>query len=214
MNKRIFCIIVGLIICFNGFVFAQVSVQPGIAVGLSSYTQKIKTTGITIEPDSKMGFVAGVVLDLSVINIVSIEPGIFYSMRGMKMENSEEGITQTATENISYLAIPVHLKLKYPSLLLKPYGLAGLNLGILLSAKGKTEETGIPAVEEDIADECNPTDFGFDFGAGVEFTLPALTPFVEFAYYLGLTNVPKDMPDDVSMKNSGWELKGGLRFKL
>jgi hypothetical protein len=161
-----------------------------------------------------LGTVNGVVLDLSVLNIVSIEPGILYSMRGMKMENSQDSITQTSTENLSYLAIPVHLKLKYPSPLLKPYGLAGLNLGILLSAKGKTEETGIPAVEEDIADECNSIDFGLDFGAGVEFALPALTPFVEFVYYVGLTNVPKDMPDEVTMKNSGWELKGGLRFKL
>ena len=55
----------------------------------------------------------------------------------------------------------------------------------------------------------------FSIGGGVEFALPALTPFVEFVYYLGLTNVPKNnIIEDMTMKNSGWELKAGLRFKL
>ena len=107
MKKRFFSVIVGAIICFNGLIFAQVSVQPGITAGLSSYTQKFKTMGMTIEPDSKTGFVGG-----------------------------------------------------------------------------------------------------------VEFALLALTPFVEFVYYAGLTNVWKNIVEDMTMKKSGWELKAGLRFKL
>lgn len=88
-----------------------------------------------------------------------------------------------------------------------------MNLGIILSTKQKVEIAGI-SLEEDFKDSCSAIGFGLDFGGGVEFALLAFTPFVEFVYYIGLTNVLKDIYINVTMKNNGWDLKAGVRFKL
>ncbi len=214
MSKRFLSIVAGAVVLFNAAVFAQVSVQPGITVGMSSFTEKSSSSGITVTADSRMGLVAGGVFDISVMNLLSIEPGLLYSMRGMKMEESIQGYTETITDNFSYLAIPVHAKLKYPLPMMKPYALAGLNLGILLSAKQKWEMTGQPSEEYDLKDSSSTVDMGLDFGAGIEFSLPKITPFVEFVYYMGLLDLAKNPDPDVSTKSNGWEIKAGLKFKM
>jgi hypothetical protein len=214
MNKRFCSLTVIAVVLFTAGVFAQVSVKPGIAVGINSFTQKVDAPGMTITPDSKTGFVAGGVLDISLMELISIEPGLMYTMRGMKFEQSSGGTTVTATENLSYLTIPVHAKVKFVTPMIKPYALAGLNLGILLAAKDKIEMTGAPTVDEDVKDSVNAVDMGLDFGLGVDFSLPAITPFVEFAYYLGLMELAKNPDPDVATKSNGWEIKAGLRFKI
>jgi opacity protein-like surface antigen len=117
-----------------------------------------------------------------------------------------------STFSFNYLAIPVHVKLKYPLPMVKLYALAGVNMGILLSAKGKGEMTGFPAVETDLKDSLSATDFGIDLGAGVEFSLPKITPFIEFVYYMGMVDIEKD--PDVTDKSSGFEIRAGLKFKM
>ena len=83
MNKRFCSLVVIAVVLFTAGVFAQISVQPGIAAGINSFTQKVDAPGMTITPDSKMGFVAGAVLDISLMDLISIEPGLMYTMRGM-----------------------------------------------------------------------------------------------------------------------------------
>jgi opacity protein-like surface antigen len=209
MSKRIIGIAACLVVLFSMAAFAQMKIQPGIAVGVTNFSEKYSGSGVTITPDSRMGFSAGAVLDIGLMDLISIEPGLFYTTRGMKMENSGT----TFTENLSYLSVPVHVKVKFTSPVVKPYALAGLNLGLLMSAKDKVEGGGATA-EQDIKDSANSVDMGLDFGVGVDFALPALTPFVEFVYYVGLMDLPKDLPSGVSVKSNGWEIKGGLKFKM
>lgn len=211
MSKRFISFVAGAVVLFNVAAFAQVSVQLGITAGMTSFTEKIDVTNITVtQPDSKMGIVAGAVLDISLMELISIEPGILYSMRGAKVSDP----TGTASDNFSYLAVPVHAKIKYITPMVKPYALAGMNLGILMSAKTKIEATGLPAIDVDVKDSMSTVDIGLDFGAGVEFSLPKITPFVEFVYYLGFLELAKNPDPDVSIKSHGWDIKAGLRFKM
>jgi hypothetical protein len=93
--------------------------------------------------------------------------------------------------------------------------LAGLNFGILLSAKSKKEETGYPTVEEDWKSHMNGVDFGFDLGVVVEFSLQKVIPFVEFVYNKGLVNIAKNDPgDDFFVTSKGIEIKTGLKFRI
>jgi hypothetical protein len=214
MNNRFISFVVGAVVLFNTAVFSQVSAQLGITAGMTSFTEKIKSSGMTITPDSKMGLVAGAVLDISLMELISIEPGILYQMRGMKMSDSYGGSTATITNSLSYIAIPVHAKVKYVTPMVKPYALVGINLGILMSAKAKYEETGLPSQEQDVKDSASTVDMGLDFGAGVEFSMPKITPFVEFVYYVGLLDLQKNPAQDVTVKSNGWEIKAGMRFKM
>jgi opacity protein-like surface antigen len=215
MMKRLVSLAAVGVVLLNAAVFAQMSISPGITAGLSSFKETVSYSGMTVTSDSRTGLAFGGLLDISVMNILSIEPGIGYSMRGYKMSTTEPSFgTMTFSNNFSYLTIPVHGKLKFPTPLIKPYALAGLNVGLLLAAKAKMEGTGIPTEELDVKDSMNAVDIGLDLGAGVEFSMPQITPFVEFVYYMGLTNFPKDVPSGYSAKNNGFELKGGLKFKM
>jgi opacity protein-like surface antigen len=208
MNKRVLSIAVGAVVLLSTSVFAQVSVQPGITAGLSMFNEKTTSSGgITTTIDTKTGMVAGAVLDIVIMKIFSIEPGILYSMRGGQATD-DHGVT--TKDNLSYLAIPVHAKLKIPATpVVGAYALAGVNLGILLSAKS-TDGTST----DDRKGQFNSTDFGLDFGAGVELSLVKVVPFVEFVYDLGLSNIDKNATGDASTKTSGMELRAGLRFKM
>jgi hypothetical protein len=215
MSKRFICFVAGAVVLFNGAVSAQIHLSPGIVAGLSSFSQKEVWGAYSVVHDRKTGIVAGGILDISLFNLLSIEPGLAYSMRGSKMDQDLSsvggGIVHT-TLSFNYLAIPVHIKIKYPLPMVKLYALGGANVGLLLSAKGKDEMDGSPAVETDVKDSLSTTDFGIDFGGGVELSLPKITPFIEFVYYMGMLDIEKK--PYVTDKSSGIEIKAGLKFKM
>ena len=205
MNKWPLVIAVGALVLINASAFAQIKSQVGVVAGLSIYSEEASGGGMSQSTDTKTGFVGGVVINFGILNLFSIEPGVLYSMRGG--QSTYQGETQK--DNLSYLAIPVHAKLKWPGLpIVSPYALAGVNLAFLLSAKDEYSTGG----SDDFTSQVNPVSFGFDFGAGLEFDLPVIIPYLEFVYDLGLTNIAKDIPSDSSIKTSGSELRVGIRF--
>jgi opacity protein-like surface antigen len=205
MNKRFLGIAAGIVALLNTGIFAQVSFQPGITAGIGMFSEKTSGNGSTFTTDSKTGIVAGGVLDIVVLNMFSIEPGIVYSMRGG--QTSSGAITVKDDKN--YLAIPVHAKVRFTATpIVHLYALAGVNLGILLSAK---EDNG--STTTDVKDQFNSTAFGLDFGGGLEFSLGGLVPYIEYVYDLGLSNIAKDAPSGSSFTTSGSQIQVGLRFK-
>ena len=205
MNKRLLGIAVGVLVMINASAFAQVKSQVGVVAGLSMYSEEMSGGGMSQSTDTKTGFVGGVVINFGILNLFSIEPGVLYSMRGGKETSGSE----TVTENLSYLAIPVHAKLKWPGLpIASPYALAGVNLAFLLSGKDESSLGG----SLDFTSQANALSFGLDLGAGLEFDLPVIIPYLEFVYDFGLTNIVKNSPSDASLKTSGSELRAGIRF--
>jgi opacity protein-like surface antigen len=193
-------IIIGVfVVFFNFVVFAQVNIRPGVVAGLSLFTETAKTNGTSVSTDTRTGFVAGVVMDIDIFKMVSIEPGLVFSERGGRMPFVD----------LSYLAIPVHAKLKWPGMpVISPYALAGINLAFLLTS-ASTNSVGSP-----FTDAVSSMAFGLDLGAGIEFSLPGVIPFVEYVYDFGLSNIVKNTVGDESQKTSGSEIKAGLRFKF
>ncbi len=206
MNNRFFILAAGVVILLNTAVFAQVSVWAGATGGLGMFNEKASGEG-ALTRDMKMGLVAGVVLDVAIVKMFSVEAGVGYSQRGSQIVEADGAQTKN---NLSYLSIPVHAKLKYAVVpVISPFLLIGLNTGVLVSAQ---QEHGGEFI--DIKDGYNSTDYGLDLGAGVEFSLANPVPFVEFVYNTGLSNLAKNATGDYSVKNNGMEIKAGLKFKL
>jgi hypothetical protein len=187
------------VVFFNFVVFAQVNIRPGVVAGLSLFKETANNNGTSVSTDTRTGLVAGVVMDIAIFKMVSIEPGLVYSERGGRMP----------VVNLSYLAIPVHAKLNWPGIpVISPYALAGINLAFLLRS------AIAPTVGSPFTDGVSSIAFGVDVGAGIEFSLPVVIPFIEYVYDLGLSNILKNTIGDESQKTSGFEIKAGLRFKF
>jgi hypothetical protein len=207
MNNRFLSLAAGAIILLSASasVFAQVHVRAGAVAGLGLFNEK--TSG-TVAPvySMKIGVTAGAVFDVVIANIFLIEIGAGYSRRGSQIE-VDGGLTK---HNLSYLAIPVHAKFKYSLLpVLSPFITAGLNVGVLLSAQQFDNGEYI-----DIKSVYSANDYGLDGGAGLEFNLTSVTPYIEFVYYVGIPNIAKNAIGDYTAKNTGMEIKAGVKFKL
>jgi hypothetical protein len=194
--------------------FAQISLQPGVAIGTSIFKQTgTETGGGAIDRDFRTALVFGGSLDVSILHYLSIEPGIFLSMRG-GTRGTPDG---TRTDKLSYLSIPIHARVIYPSFLIKPYAVVGGSFGALLTANAITSTAGGTGnTEQDLANDFKTADGSIDLGIGAELTLPKFSPFIEATYYIGVLNVadPNNSDDLKTVKNSGMEIKGGLRFSL
>jgi opacity protein-like surface antigen len=207
MKNRFLSVATSGIILLSASVFSQVNYRPGVFAGFSIYNEKVTALGTALSADPRTGVSGGAVFEIVMMNMASIEPGIVYSQRGARLDLGG-GVTEK--DNLSYLTIPVNAKLKIPATpVICPYILAGLNAGILMSATADSSGQSF-----DAKDAYNSIDFGLDFGAGCELNLSKIVPYIEYVYYVGLANTWKDVPDGVSAKNHGSEIKAGLKYKL
>jgi hypothetical protein len=224
MKKRFIWLTTGLVALAPLSTLAQVHMQWGAMGGLGMFNESIHYSDPNGAFDTvneiRTGLTAGVVFDLCVLNFIAIEPGIVYSQRGgqFSVQETQVGGDQIVLtgnsildkHKLDFLAIPIHARLLWPGLpIVKPYALAGMNLAFLLSAK---EE--FASASNDISSKIKSTALTLDFGVGCEFQLSVFSPFVEYVYNLGMTNLNKNPVGNASLKTSGSEIKAGFRFKL
>lgn len=182
MKKLLMTFLLGL------FCFGIANAQLGIRAGLTSAKVTFDTEGFMLEPaKSKIGFHAGVTYDLSVGTKLMLRPGLLYSTKGWKIEDS--GFTSEAS--LGYIDIPIHLLYKFGADAEKGFFIAGgPTVSLLMSASSDGE---------DIKDDVNSTDFGFNLGFGY-----ILNPQLSFGLdaTVGLSNLDKEASsDDLSIKN-------------
>jgi hypothetical protein len=184
--------------------------------GIGIYDESESYAGSSSASGLNVGFVAGAFLDIALSPTVFFRPGLLFSGRGGSYTDSDSGYAGSPTENynLNYLTIPMDFKWAYQAApQFVPYALLGMNLGILLSATDHLNIPGVASGDLDFGNVYNPVDFGFDIGAGAEFSGSELIPFVELLYYLGLVNTRSDQLSGVSVTNSGVEIRIGLKFK-
>jgi hypothetical protein len=124
----------------------------------------------------------------------SIEPDVFYSVKGFSDEVSVniQGATFdfSAKQTPGYLDIPILVKYYLPSSTAKFSVCAGPSIGFLLSSKVMDNENG-SSTETDIKDQTSGTDVGLVLGAGIALPLGSIDATVEARYDLGLTTLDK-----------------------
>lgn len=152
------------------------------------------------EDDTKslVGFTVGGFAEIKVIERLAIQPELLYSAQGAKFEDA----FGKYDANLNYLNIPVLAKF----FITKQFTVeAGPQIGFLLSAK---------IDGEDAKDFYKSADFGFNFGAGYNFTDNFSAGI---RYTVGLSGVYDNDNDDLeeyidSSKNSNLSIYAAYKF--
>jgi opacity protein-like surface antigen len=162
--------------------------------------------------DSRTALHAGGILELQMAPMWSIATGLRVDLRGPKAEGEILGESFESKTSLTYLVVPATVEVRIGQGQVKPYFMAGPELGFLLSAK-QTTETSAGEEETDIKDDLKSIDFSVAFGGGLEFAFdPTMSGTISAAYDLGLSNID-DGEDNVDVKNRVFRVAAGLRFQ-
>jgi hypothetical protein len=184
--------------------FSQ-TVGIGIEGGINLANISVPTNAIT---NTRTGMIAGAFAEIGVSEIFSIKPGVRYVMKGFV--STFNGIT--ATEKLSYIELPLLLKVSIPLNKVKPYFEAGPSIGFQVSATEELSD-GVNVQEQDAGSLIESTDFGLYFGSGLGFRVAKTTElYTGFGYSLGFSGIIKGA--NVSVKNNGFRMTAGVKFGL
>ncbi|PWB25631.1 porin family protein [Flavobacterium sp. HTF] len=163
-------------------------------------------TGDVEGTSSLIGFHVGGFAEIKLTDKFAIQPELLFSTQGAKIEETFFDESYEYDTKLNYLNIPVLAKFYVTEAFSVE---AGPQLGVLLSAK----QDG-----EDVKDFYKSVDFGFNVGAGYNFTENLS---VGLRYTIGLSSV-FDTPDsdelegfeieDIDVKNSVFALSLGYKF--
>lgn len=208
-----------LVVIFIVTISSNVQAQTfGVKGGLNLANMLVKDNDETYSDDFKSiaGFHVGVTADFPLTDLLSFEPNVLISSKGLKLEESADQFSLKNTMNLTYLDIPLHLKATFGSENQSFFVLAGPYLGYGLSGKFKHEITfgnESEKGEEDITwgdgeDDLKRLDYGLSVGAGVgynNFTVGA-------SYDLGLANISNDSDDGFKTNHRVFRISLGYRF--
>lgn len=180
----------------------------GTKFGVKAGLNLTNLTGDLEDASSLVGFQVGGFAEFKLTEKFAIQPELLFSTQGAKNKFTDfDDSTYEYDTKLNYLNIPVLAKYYITEAFSVE---AGPQIGVLLSAK----EDG-----EDAKDYYKSVDFGFNVGAGYNFTENLS---VGLRYTIGLSSV-YDTPDnidgfedfdfgDVSVKNSVFALAVGYKF--
>jgi len=203
MKKVLFIAVVVLLGLGN--VNAQ-EVKFGTKVGLNLSN----FTGDLDDSDSKIGFNIGAFAEISLSDKFIFQPELLFSSQGAKFEESENDFSFEETLKFNYLNMPLMIKFAASDKFALEFG---PQLGFLLSAKSKFEETfdGETFSEEvDIKDSVKSIDFGLNFGASFDVSENIM---IGARYNLGLSDITDgEDGEDFNVQNAVLSFSVGYRF--
>ncbi|SEL32674.1 Outer membrane protein beta-barrel domain-containing protein [Chitinophaga rupis] len=183
------------------FSYAQVSF--GVKAGFNAASMSVKQGSPSVTADTKMvpAFHAGLIADIALSENFSLQPGLFYSAKGTKLDVPGPTVGQekvTATTHLNYLELPVNFLYKHELGPGKIFAGFGPYLAYGISGKIKVSSQYFVNREYDVKFEnkqqspdsasvayVKPFDAGANFIAGYEFKMGLV---FSVNYSLGLTN--------------------------
>lgn len=130
-----------------------------------------------MEGSMKPGLNIGVAGEMMLTSHFAIEPGVYYSMQGTKVDEVSLKIKN------DYLNIPVLFK----GYVYEGFNLfAGPQLGFKVSSKAKLSGSGASITTDAMSDAFKSVDFGIVVGAGYQSSMGLL---FSLSYNIGLANV-------------------------
>lgn len=209
---------------FSSFVFSQKVTTIGIRAGINSFgiqgeasdnlgSLLGKTDGI-LKTTNRTGFFAGANTDIPVTNNFSIEPGLYYSLKGYDMTGGIDipgadflGVNARAGLETRYIDLPVLLKGNFNGFEV----FAGPQVSYLTSANLKTTvgALGVSLLNKDIdaTNVFNKWDAAITGGIGYQFT-NGLNIMASYDY--GLSKV--DVNKSINAHNRGFKIGIGVNF--
>ncbi len=177
----------------------------GIRGGVNFAKQSISSDGYSFSLKSNVGFNVGVSVDIPILESFYLQSGLYYTVKGYKLEGEDYEYEEAATEKVnpSYLEIPILASYRYNfsdrtqlQINFGPYVACGI------AGKYKFGDEEVDYFD----DENKRFDAGLAFGAGMTFG----HIFVGLNYDLGLTNTLKDSEE--SFKNRCLSINVGYNF--
>ena len=175
---------------------------------------------------AKAGFHMGLLLDIPVqlpVRGFSVQSGLFYTMRGAKYKESEDGYKVTDKIASHYFQIPVYWSYKYDFGSVAVSAFTGPYIAVGLGGKFKWKEEGEDYDGEWVKDSDNENlfgkdkddswnwkrfDFGWSLGAGVTFD----RIYVGLQYDFGFINMERENGAGYHPKNRNFSLSVGYSF--
>ncbi|MCK4585576.1 PorT family protein [candidate division WOR-3 bacterium] len=198
------------------------SLKGGISLGKMCWEAEIPEE-LDQDRSFNLGPNIGATFGIALTDLIELETGIGFIRKGEKAEGTvlfdTVDLNYEVTFTFDYLTIPALAKIKLPIFTnVRPYGIAGVSIGIPLSAKvyekmefmGETADTTID-IKEDVK-----MDFGLNVGAGVEFSMGNFLPFVEFIYDFGLVDIAKfeDGAEETKEATRTMLLSAGIKYNF
>lgn len=211
-------------VAISAISFAQSKPSFGIRAGVTSSAMQgdavnnlqnlIDYTNGAVTTSNHTGFFAGGNVSIPVSDLVSVEPGLYYSQKGYDMKGELNlkgveflGINGKAKLTSHYVDLPLLLKLNFNGLQL----FAGPQISYLAKADLRTTAgaLGFNVFDKtmDATDQFNRWDAGLTGGVGYQFT----NGFNVFASYdYGLSKV--DANQNVNSYNRSFKVGAGFSF--
>jgi hypothetical protein len=183
-------------------------------------TEAIDFDGVPIVVDinqsNRTTFNVGGLVEFRLSPMFALQVNALYNQKGMKLEGDfnteivEQGIpisirgSVVESINLTYLSFPVLAKVEFGQSNIKPYIIAGPEIGFLLSATNIAESTAEGEAmgqtvgpftveqEEDIKDSFETFELALNFGVGLMIPLGNVDIFADAQYSLGLTKINKE----------------------
>jgi opacity protein-like surface antigen len=138
---------------------------------------------------------------------VTIQPEVFYSRRGSKLEiNASDHIVYRS----EFLEVPVLVKWNVISGPISPVVFAG-PFGAFSFSYKEIKTIGGTTLTTDISEGHSKSDYGLIFGGGLEYKLKSIKLILEGRYTMGMRNIEYQSETD-SFKNSGFSVLFGVGF--
>ena len=217
-----FCLILFLIL--PGF--GQTN-QIGLVAGLNLGNVDISPSpGDEVDLGYRTGFAFGGCLYFAFSPTFGLQVEPTYMQKGSKVTIKEDNDRLEGTLKANYIDIPALLKISLSQGNTQPYVMAGVDVAIKLGdanlvydkivIDGMDVTSLVPENEREEELPTKSTDFGVNFGAGIQFPIGNNQLFVEGQYNIGLVNVADEPGDDdvVEVKTKGIQIKVGILFPL
>lgn len=216
--RTFFCLILSLI-------FSITSIKAQTSIGFFGGMNISKIDFGEVEnPEHQFshypGLKGGLVIDLGLSPnfLLRFEPT--YLQKGLKQSliPSESGTTNPSDPEffarqllLSYVAMPILLKWQAGTKSIRPYFLAGGEIGLLTQAT-ESIRNGNSKNEFSIKENFKSLDYGINAGFGIKIPAGKASFFLEGRKSIGLANI---IPSDFSKTNtSNWQISTGISFNL
>lgn len=213
MKNLLKATLVAFVLTFATNINAQSPISVGVKAGLNVSNQSYKSGGVSISGDAKIGFNAGLTLDINLPSNLAVMSGLELSTKGIKfdIENTE------VSTNAMYLQLPIHLGYKIEvAPRTKVHFNAGPYMAYGIGGKSKTSVLGQDFKEDTFGDDAlKRFDFGLGIGAGITFIDKVQ---IRLGYDFGLANVGRkginidEGSYDIKVKNRNFYVSLGYLF--
>jgi len=195
----------------------------GLKAGLSLSNMQITSTGgslYTLDFKEKPGFHFGPTLDIPISKILSIEPGVIFTTKGMMYSETDYDYKATAKFNLYYIDVPLNFKASFDLGPVTLFGTLGPYVGVGIKGNLLAEEKDEGFVEKETEEIkwgnaqgalLKRLDIGLSAGAGIE--LYSILLGISFDH--GLNNIQTaESTERTGTMYRNWGLKFSLGYRF